>query len=64
VLERLGVPVEKAILNIDRYGNTSSASVPVTLDEGVRKGRIKAGDLVAMMAIGAGMTWGSALIRW
>ncbi len=64
VLERLQVPVEKAILNIDRYGNTSSASVPVTLDEGVRGGRIQPGDLVAMMAIGAGMTWGSALIRW
>lgn len=64
VLERLQIPKEKAILNIDRYGNTSSASVPVTLDEGVREGRIKAGDLVAMMAIGAGMTWGSALVRW
>lgn len=64
VLERLKVPREKAILNIDRYGNTSSASVPVTLDEGVRDGIIKEGDLVAMMAIGAGMTWGSALIRW
>ncbi|MEQ8275523.1 MAG: beta-ketoacyl-ACP synthase III [Deltaproteobacteria bacterium] len=64
VLERLKVPREKAILNIDRYGNTSSASVPITLDEGVRDGRIKEGDLVAMMAIGAGMTWGSALVRW
>jgi 3-oxoacyl-[acyl-carrier-protein] synthase-3 len=64
VLERLKVPREKAILNIDRYGNTSSASVPVTLDEGVRSGRIKQGDVVAMMAIGAGMAWGSAIIRW
>lgn len=64
VLERLNVPREKAILNIDRYGNTSSASVPITLDEGVRDGKIKDGDLVAMMAIGAGMTWGSALVRW
>lgn len=64
VLERLGVPREKAILNIDRYGNTSSASVPITLDEGVRDGRIKEGNLVVMMAIGAGMTWGSALIRF
>jgi 3-oxoacyl-[acyl-carrier-protein] synthase-3 len=64
VLERLKVPAEKAIMNIERYGNTSSASVPVTLDEGVRKGRIQEGDLVAMMAIGAGMTWGSALVRW
>jgi 3-oxoacyl-[acyl-carrier-protein] synthase-3 len=64
VLERLGMPRDKAILNIDRYGNTSSASVPTTLDEGVRSGRIKDGDLVAMMAIGAGMAWGSALVRW
>jgi 3-oxoacyl-[acyl-carrier-protein] synthase-3 len=64
VLERLGIPREKAVLNIDRYGNTSSASVPVTLDEGVRGGRIKKNDIVAMMAIGAGMTWGSALMRW
>jgi 3-oxoacyl-[acyl-carrier-protein] synthase-3 len=64
VLQRLKIPREKAILNIDRFGNTSSASVPVTLDEGVRTGRIKEGDLVAMMAIGAGMAWGSALVRW
>lgn len=64
VLERLGIPAERAVLNIDRYGNTSSASVPVTLDEGVRSGRIQKGDLVAMMAIGAGMAWGSAIMRW
>jgi 3-oxoacyl-[acyl-carrier-protein] synthase-3 len=64
VLERLGVPREKAILNIDRYGNTSSASVPVTLDEGVRSGRIQPNDKVVMMAIGAGMAWASALIQW
>jgi 3-oxoacyl-[acyl-carrier-protein] synthase-3 len=64
VLERLGVPREKAILNIDKYGNTSSASVPVTLDEGVRSGRIKKDDIVAMMAIGAGMSWGSTIMRW
>ena len=64
VLEKLGLPQERAILNIERYGNTSSASVPITLDEGVRSGRIRDGDLVAMMAIGAGMSWGSALVRW
>ena len=64
VLERLSIPKERAILNIDRYGNTSSASVPVTLDEGVRSGRIKRGDLLAMMAIGAGMSWGGALLRF
>jgi 3-oxoacyl-[acyl-carrier-protein] synthase III len=64
VLERLAIPRERAILNIDRYGNTSSASVPVTLDEGVRSGKIRAGDLLAMMAVGAGMSWGGALVRW
>ena len=64
VLERLEIPRERAILNIDRYGNTSSASVPVTLDEGVRSGKIRAGDLLVMMAVGAGMSWGGALVRW
>lgn len=64
VLERLKVPREKAWLNIDRYGNTSSASLPMTLDEANRAGRLKAGDLVAMMAIGAGMSWGSGIVRW
>ncbi len=64
VLQRLEVPQEKAWLNIDRYGNTSSASLPMTLDEANRAGRLKAGDLIAMMAIGAGMSWGSALVRW
>ncbi|MCB9655898.1 MAG: ketoacyl-ACP synthase III [Deltaproteobacteria bacterium] len=64
VLDKLSIPLERAILNIHRYGNTSSASVPVTLDEGVRSGRIQDGDLVVMMAIGAGMAWGSTLIRW
>jgi len=64
VISRLGVPKEKVVLNIEKYGNTSSASVPVTLDEAVRDGRIKDGDLVVLMAIGAGMSWSSALIRW
>ena len=64
VPEKLGLSRDQAILNIDRYGNTSSASVPITLDEGLRDGRIQEGDLVLMMAIGAGMTWGSAVVRW
>ncbi|HEX3495969.1 MAG TPA: 3-oxoacyl-[acyl-carrier-protein] synthase III C-terminal domain-containing protein, partial [Methylocella sp.] len=62
--ERLGIPLEKCLLNLERYGNTSSASLPISLDEANRAGRLKPGDLVAMMAIGAGMTWGSALMRW
>lgn len=64
VLERLKVPREKAWLNIDRYGNTSSASLPMTLDEANRAGKLKAGDMIAMMAIGAGMSWGSGIVRW
>ncbi|MDR3407803.1 MAG: ketoacyl-ACP synthase III [Methylovirgula sp.] len=64
VVDRLGIPREKCWLNIDRYGNTSSASLPISLDEANRAGRLKPGDLVAMMAVGAGMAWGSALVRW
>jgi 3-oxoacyl-[acyl-carrier-protein] synthase-3 len=64
VMDRLGVPRDKCWLNIDRYGNTSSASLPLSLDEANRAGRLKSGDLIAMMAIGAGMAWGSALMRW
>lgn len=64
VLQKLQIPSERAFLNIERYGNTSSASLPITLDEAVRAGRISDGDIVAMMAIGAGMSWGSAVLRW
>lgn len=64
VVDRLGIPREKCWLNIERYGNTSSASLPISLDEANRAGRLKPGDLIAMMAIGAGMAWGSALLRW
>jgi len=64
VLDRVGLPIEKAWINIDRYGNTSSASLPMTLDEANRAGRLKEGDTIVMMAIGAGMSWGSGVIRW
>jgi 3-oxoacyl-[acyl-carrier-protein] synthase III len=64
VLERVGLPRERCWLNIDKYGNTSSASLPMTLDEANRAGRLKPGDVIAMMAIGAGMAWGSAIVRW
>jgi 3-oxoacyl-[acyl-carrier-protein] synthase III len=64
VADRLGISRDKCWLNIDRYGNTSSASLPISLDEANRAGRLKPGDLIAMMAIGAGMAWGSALLRW
>ncbi len=63
VASRLDIPLERFILNIERYGNTSSASIPIALDEAVRDGRIKPGQTVLMCALGAGISWGSALVR-
>lgn len=63
VSARLRVPLDRFILNIERYGNTSSASIPIALDEGIRDGRIKPGDLVLMCGLGAGISWASALVR-
>jgi 3-oxoacyl-[acyl-carrier-protein] synthase III len=62
--ERLGVSSEKVYSNIARIGNTSSASIPICLDECVQNGRLKKGDLVLMSAFGAGVTWGAVLMRW
>ncbi|MCP9450135.1 MAG: ketoacyl-ACP synthase III [Nitrospira sp.] len=64
VTERLGLPPEKMMFNLDRYGNTSAASIPIALDEAVRTGRIKEGSMVMLGAFGAGLTWASAMIRW
>lgn len=64
VMLQMDQPMTKAYNNIDRYGNCSSASIPILLDECVRSGRIKKGDLICMSAFGAGFTWGSAIIRW
>ena len=64
VRERLGVSPEKVPINIERYGNTSSASIPITLDEMVRDGRLKPGDHVGFCAFGGGATWGASLVRW
>ena len=64
VADRLALPIERVIMNIDRYGNTSAASIPLALDEGVREGRIREGHHVMIGAFGGGLTWGSALIRW
>jgi 3-oxoacyl-[acyl-carrier-protein] synthase-3 len=58
----LGFPPEKVMANIDRYGNTSAASVPIALDEALRDGRVKAGDTVLLLGFGGGMTWGSAVV--
>lgn len=64
VTGRLGVDPAKVFSNISRIGNTSSASIPICLDECVRSGRVKKGDLILMSAFGAGVTWGSVLLRW
>jgi 3-oxoacyl-[acyl-carrier-protein] synthase III len=62
-VERLGVVREKVLVNIDKVGNTSSASIPILLDQSIRAGTIKEGQTVLMCALGAGISWGSALIR-
>jgi 3-oxoacyl-[acyl-carrier-protein] synthase-3 len=63
-VEKLDIPPEKVVINIDRYGNTSAASVPLALDEALRDGRIEKDKLVIMAAFGAGLSWGGALVRW
>jgi 3-oxoacyl-[acyl-carrier-protein] synthase III len=63
-LERLGWNADKVMVNIDKYGNTSAASIPVALDEAVRAGRIERGKLVVLVGFGAGLTYGGALLRW
>ncbi|WP_224983089.1 beta-ketoacyl-ACP synthase III [Geomonas agri] len=62
--KRLGITGERVFVNLDRYGNTSAASIPIALDEAVRAGRLKEGDLLLLDAFGGGLTWGSALVRW
>ncbi len=64
VRERLDFPPEKVLINIQRYGNTSSASIPISLDEAVRGGRVKRGDRVGFVAFGGGVTWGAAVMTW
>jgi len=62
--DRIGIPMDKVIVNIERYGNTSAASIPIALDEAVRTERIRDGDYILLEAFGGGFTWASALIRW
>jgi 3-oxoacyl-[acyl-carrier-protein] synthase-3 len=62
--KRLNMPMEKVVLTIHKYGNTSAASIPMALDEAVRDGRIKENKLILLEAFGGGLTWASALIRW
>ena len=62
--DRLGLPMDKFLINIDKYGNTSAASIPIALDEAVTTGRVKDGDYILLEAFGGGLTWASALIKW
>jgi len=63
-LKKIAIPPERMVLNLERYGNTSAASVPIALDEAVAAGRLKRGDYILLVAFGAGLTWGYNLIRW
>jgi 3-oxoacyl-[acyl-carrier-protein] synthase-3 len=62
--KKLGIPEERTVVNVDRYGNTSSGSIPLALADAEKDGRLKPGELVLMTGMGAGLTWGSALIEW
>jgi 3-oxoacyl-[acyl-carrier-protein] synthase-3 len=64
VAQRLELPMERFFINIHKYGNTSSASIPIALDELVEAGKVAAGETILMCALGAGISWGSALVRW
>lgn len=62
--KKLGVPEEKVYVNVNRYGNTSAASVGIALDEAVAEGRLKKGDYLVLTGFGAGLTWGSVVLKW
>jgi 3-oxoacyl-[acyl-carrier-protein] synthase-3 len=64
VRERLGIPAERCYVDIDRFGNTSAASIPIALDEAVRAGKVRRGDVILMAAFGAGLTWAASAVRW
>jgi 3-oxoacyl-[acyl-carrier-protein] synthase-3 len=64
VYRRLGIDEARVVMNLDRYGNTSSGTIPIALDEAVRGGRVKTGDVVLMVTFGGGLTWGSVLLRY
>jgi 3-oxoacyl-[acyl-carrier-protein] synthase-3 len=61
---RIGLPLDHVAINIDEYGNTSSASIPIALEEAIRKGRVKTGDHVLLAGFGSGLTWGACLLKW
>ena len=63
-VKRLGIPIEKACINVDRYGNTSAASIPIALDEANRNGKFSKGDTIVLDAFGGGLTWGACVLEW
>ena len=62
--ERLGLPMERIMVNIEKYGNTSSASIPLAMDEARQTGRLKKGDTVVLVTFGGGFTWGTMVLKW
>ncbi|ACK42222.1 MULTISPECIES: beta-ketoacyl-ACP synthase III [Dictyoglomus] len=62
--ERLGIPLDKVAINLQKYGNTSTASIPLALEELIKEKKLKDGDIVALVGFGAGLSWGSAVMRW
>ena len=63
-LKKLDIDMNRVYVNIDRFGNSSAASIPLAFDEARRAGRFQEGDLVSLIAFGAGLTWASGMIRW
>jgi 3-oxoacyl-[acyl-carrier-protein] synthase-3 len=62
--KRLGFPKEKVVVVIDRFGNTSASSIPLALNVALEEGRVKPGDVLALVAFGGGLTWGASVLRW
>lgn len=62
--KRVGMPMDKVVVNVDKYGNTSAASIPIALDEAVKGGKIKKGDTIAMVGFGGGLTWAASIVKW
>lgn len=64
VAKKLSLPQDKIMINLDKYGNTAAASIPIALDEAIVQGKIQSGDIVVLTAFGAGLTWGSIILCW
>jgi len=64
VSDRVGIGMDRFFINVDRYGNTSSASLPTALDEAIEQGKIRDGDILLFTALGGGLAWASAAVRW